>query len=302
MNITGADLAARIDPNGSDTHYRFEYGSSTNYGVAVPEPAGDAGSGRADQLETVHLEGLQAGLTYHFRVVAENEFGTTTSVDQSFGFLPPHCPNSTVRQQTGSDSLPDCRAYELVSPPDSGTALIFPAGATANSGYATNPSRLAFGTFAGIVPGDGSPPNSAGDMYVATRTDRGWVNRYVGPPADEILISGSPPWLNTDVYFHNPEKWNHGVLSNPSLSTVADWNDSGSTKPPYETGLGHGSSNAPYLWDTTTGDALGRWPTNLTEVVNGEEFVGETTASADLSHYVFSSNIPFASGGLPPPK
>ncbi len=289
---TGADLIARIDPDGSDTHYRFEYGPTVAYGQTAPEPAGDAGSGHADQLETVHLEGLQAGVTYHFRVVAENEFGTTTTTDQTFGFSPPQCPNSTARQQTGSNSLPDCRAYELVTPSNAGTAIIFAASGTSNTGLATGPSRFAFGTFGGIVPG-AAPPNSVGDLYVATRTDRGWVSHYVGFRGDEALLDGPPPWvLNENSYFNGPAKWNQPVVANPSLSEIVDWNDSGRLSGA-GTGIGLGSSNAPYVWETDTNTLLGHWPTNLSKVTEGEEFEGRTAFSADLSHFVFSSNLVF---------
>ena len=64
----------------------------------------------------VHLEHLQSGLTYHFRLVAENSEGTNSSEDQTFGFYPSPCPNELLRQESGSGGLPDCRGYELVSP------------------------------------------------------------------------------------------------------------------------------------------------------------------------------------------
>ena len=144
-----------------------------------------------DELTTDHsveveLTGLQPDVTYHFRVVAENPYGTTDSEDQTFGFHPPNCPNAHLRQITNSSSLPDCRAYELVSPANAGGTSLFPQGP--NSPEATNPARFAFG---GVLGDDSRSRRTTryahGDLYVATRTDQGWVTKYVGPPGNADL-------------------------------------------------------------------------------------------------------------------
>jgi hypothetical protein len=53
-----------------DTTYYVEYGTSTGYGQRTA--AVDAGEGTSAKPETINLEGLQPGTTYHFRVVASN--------------------------------------------------------------------------------------------------------------------------------------------------------------------------------------------------------------------------------------
>ncbi len=53
------------------------------------------------------------------------------------------------------------------------------------------------------------------------------------------------------------------------------------------------------MWDTTTGKQIDRWPTNVGSIPGGEHFKGRTAASADLDHFVFTSDIPFAVGGEP---
>ncbi len=74
---TYATLKARITPDtlaGYETTYQFEYGETEHYGVSIPVPAGDAGSGQAPVSVEAALSGLKVGTTYHYRVVAENEF------------------------------------------------------------------------------------------------------------------------------------------------------------------------------------------------------------------------------------
>jgi hypothetical protein len=41
LTASSADLNAKIDPNGYDAGYRFEYGTSTAYGTSVPVPDSD---------------------------------------------------------------------------------------------------------------------------------------------------------------------------------------------------------------------------------------------------------------------
>jgi len=185
VTATTATLNAKINPNGQDTHYRFEYGETTAYGSTAPIPSGDAGSGNSDQTVSVQLSGLAIRTLYHFRVVAESEFGTVTSGDQSFSFFTPNCPNQTLRQQTGSNTLPDCRAYELVSPANMGNIILFPGVGPESSAPQAN-NEFAFGGGLGLIPGTGKPLNSLYiDTYVATRSDEGWTTKYVGFPGDQ---------------------------------------------------------------------------------------------------------------------
>ena len=184
LTATSAELIAQVNPNGLPTRYSFEYGPSGGYGQKV---TGTIAAGNEDQEIQAQLTDLAPHTEYHYRLVAENkvegkeEGGTTTSEDQTFNFYPPSCPNENVRQQTKTNFLPDCRAYELVSPSDANGTQLFAAGP--NTGTATNPSRFAYTGLYSIIPGSGgSPIDGAGDLYVATRTDTGWVTKYVGFP------------------------------------------------------------------------------------------------------------------------
>lgn len=82
ITASAATLHGTVDPNGRATTYYFEYGTSTGYGAKTASKS--AGSATSAQSESVGISGLQAGRTYHFRLVATSDAGTTTSKDSTF--------------------------------------------------------------------------------------------------------------------------------------------------------------------------------------------------------------------------
>jgi len=79
---TAATLTGSVDPNNAATTYHFEYGPTKSYGASTP--AASAGSGPSSRSVSAAIGGLQAGRTYHYRLVAENSAGTTRGGDRSF--------------------------------------------------------------------------------------------------------------------------------------------------------------------------------------------------------------------------
>ncbi len=276
VTATTADLRAKINPQGADTHFYFEYGPTVAFGNTAPSTPQDIGSSREDQNVEVALSGLTKGATYYFRVQAENKFGIATSEDQTFNFYPPNCPNTHIRQITATSYLPDCRAYELVSPADAGGVTLYPEGPNSAE---PNPSRLAFGGFLGTIPGAGDALNNLGDLYVSTRTDEGWVTKYVGIPANEADQAGGPPGEpNAGHILGTPA----GVRTDLSMDKFLDWNNgnepngewAGPELPPFYT---------PLVW-SADGGLLEEWPT-----VSGHEPGPILNQSANFNHYIFVS-------------
>jgi bacillolysin len=77
-----ATLNGSVDPNGSATTYRFEYGTASSYGSSTASQS--AGSGTSGVDVSAGVSGLAAETTYHFRLVASNAAGTSYGSDQTF--------------------------------------------------------------------------------------------------------------------------------------------------------------------------------------------------------------------------
>ena len=75
IGSTSATLNGRVDPNGRATTYLFEYGTTTSYGTKTPSAS--AGSGEPATNVSKTVTGLKPGTTYHFRLVATSDAGTS---------------------------------------------------------------------------------------------------------------------------------------------------------------------------------------------------------------------------------
>src|SRR5262249_32288599 len=77
-----AKLHGTVDANGASTTWFFEYGKSASYGSKTSDHS--AGSGTAPIAVSFLVQGLEAGVTYHFRLVATNSSGTSRTGDRTF--------------------------------------------------------------------------------------------------------------------------------------------------------------------------------------------------------------------------
>ena len=77
-------LNGKVNPSAAAATYRFEYGKTTSYGTSVPVPNESVGSGTEPIAKSKTIGGLSPGVTYHFRIVAQNSEGTTYGKDMTF--------------------------------------------------------------------------------------------------------------------------------------------------------------------------------------------------------------------------
>ena len=79
---TSATLNGTVNPSGRPTTSYFEYGTSTSYGTKTA--VANDGQGTDAAPVSAAVTRLTAGRTYHFRLVATSDAGTSHGADQSF--------------------------------------------------------------------------------------------------------------------------------------------------------------------------------------------------------------------------
>jgi hypothetical protein len=190
-----------VVPHGYDTHYDFQYVSQKDFEAegfanAQTTPELDAGGGGGTEgsgvfnsvLAGADLPGLQAGETYHYRIVASSVAPGDPEIDgdeqvltvsaAAGGEEEEACPNQAFR--TGPSALlPDCRAYEQVTPVEKGGSQdIYGYGGTINATtVGEDGEHVGVRTLAKWGA-------SAGDFwtdYVFGRTPGGWRMTSVTP-------------------------------------------------------------------------------------------------------------------------
>jgi hypothetical protein len=211
-------LRALVNPDETSTTYHFEYDTSayegaTAHGTSLPVPDISIGSGSSAVPVSVLVEGLQPATTYHYRVVATSEispgkFETFDGPDQvlttptASGELPGSahsegCANEQARtEQAFALALPDCRAYEMVSPLDKGDSNVLPAEARA----AVSGDGLVY-----QAVGSFAQPKSAAiqNPYIARRGPAGWSSQSLSPAHNGIGTELVGPltgfWLSPEL-------------------------------------------------------------------------------------------------------
>jgi hypothetical protein len=197
-----AELQATIEPRGAPTTYLFEYLSEEEWEEAGESFTGAkaAGEGTVQPAEQeaevkASIGGLQPGTAYRFRVVADNTFegeGGKDEEEASFTTysdapMVTECPEAI--RTSHSTLLPDCRAYELVTPADMGgqppTGSTFAGDNFPSVKASPNGNVVSFLTHGAIIPGLGGAGSYNGNPYRTTRTASGWNTEYVGPSGAE---------------------------------------------------------------------------------------------------------------------
>jgi hypothetical protein len=205
----GATLKAKINPHfWTDTRYYVQYGTGrcSEGGCDQQKPAPPGSLLTKDVKDAditsagVFLEGLEPDSDYHYRFVAVSGGGgpvfgvggTEAEVGKegSFHTLPlgteadTSCPNQSFRAGP-SARLPDCRAYELVSPLDknNGDISIFKDGFAQ---AAVNGERMTFSSSRAFGDPEAAPISS---QYLAERiAGQEWSTRSISLPRDSHAL------------------------------------------------------------------------------------------------------------------
>jgi hypothetical protein len=129
---------------------------------------------------------------------------------QSPSALANACPNEALRTELRSGQLPDCRAYEIASPPYTESALLTSVYAVSPEGTSLLVGSL--GTFAGAEQVTLNQTNVLGAAYLLSRTATGWAATSIGPPSSRYRSGGGVLDSSTDL---GTTLWALGTVGQP---------------------------------------------------------------------------------------
>jgi hypothetical protein len=208
--LLGAGINPRYWP---DATYQLEYGTE-DCAISVCQTAPlSPRQLTAKTLNTpvqapVQLEGLEPGTTYHYRFIATSSGGgPTLGPDRTFRTRalpeaangPDTCPNAAFRFGAAA-SLPDCRAYELVSPLQKNGANVINLGMVTGFTAALNQSAEAGGklTYSSASTFGSAQSSPYVTQYIAERGTGGWSTRSISPPRNGPILERA---YTTDTQF-----------------------------------------------------------------------------------------------------
>lgn len=178
---TTVTLNGKVNPSGAGVSVcRFEFGTTPTYGAALPCAPPSLGTGGFNVPVSAQLESLEAGTTYHYRVIAASANGASQGSDRTFTTPgAPACPNAARRLEQGiaAIQLPDCMALEQVSP------SVKLSQRAVSPTISLDGQRVSFKTLASLADTGGNLDTINGDRYVATRSANGWVPASTVPPS-----------------------------------------------------------------------------------------------------------------------
>jgi hypothetical protein len=184
---SGAELRATVNPEGLPvTRCRFEYGTSTAYGTAVPceQKLTQIGFGTEPVPVSARIAGLSPNATYYWRLSVEDPNGEAHEPGHTFIY-----PTTTTTPE-----LPDHRAYEMVTPPFKDGALVgdtFGGFKYSNSEDGSRVLAISIQCFDAEETCTGSR-GPEGEPFEFTRTSSGWVTTALAPPQQ---LKENSAWL-----------------------------------------------------------------------------------------------------------
>lgn len=138
---TTATLNGTVDPSGRPTAWYFEYGTSTSYGKKTTTT--DAGSGNGASAVSAPVTGLTTGRTYHFRLVATSDAGTSRGADKTF--VASAAPSVATKPASGIGDT-SATLNGTVAPNGQATSVVFEYGTTTGYGAKTAAKSAGSGT------------------------------------------------------------------------------------------------------------------------------------------------------------
>ncbi|MGH2911426.1 MAG: hypothetical protein ACRDJ3_03010 [Solirubrobacteraceae bacterium] len=227
------NVSAQIATGGLPVTSTVQYGATNSYG----QETSPLELGPETTAIGAELTGLQPGVEYHYRFHVSNTQGeqdgadatfTTTSVGETTSNSGGTCPNEQLRAENNSSLLPECRAYEQVTPVYKGGYPMLGSPTDGEKVFLVSLATL------GSSEGAGQHP-FRGAEFVDKRTPTGWQASSINPPESQYVgqliqtvepVSGLSLWAQ-----HTPqepatkqEMYVRSAGPNPQYSSVGPLN------------------------------------------------------------------------------
>lgn len=246
-----AELHATVNPLGVPATGYFEYVEDAKYQAdlalgeghdgfaeATKTPDVDAGrtpidfgAGETGKTASVQVPALTPGTIYHYRVVVTDPFLSFMGPESSLTTfrLPTQpsntCPNTEFRIGSAVN-LPDCRAYEMVSPVDKNggdvKVLLSALNSPTRLEWSSNDGdRFAFSSITSF-PGSQSAPWTS--EYLASRTaGESWATQAISPPRESTGLGEGLGKFDSQYKLFSPDLSSGWLVqeANPTLSDCA---------------------------------------------------------------------------------
>jgi hypothetical protein len=295
VESTTAAVNAKINPEGAQTSYHFQYATLAEFEAHGFSNAAETaemplGTGNSDLVGSAQFTGLLQDTTYVYRPVAINVVETVIGAQGELHTRVPSPPGSACSNEAlrigAAAALPDCRAYEQVTPTQKSNQdgvndeeTIFTPMVSIEGNRA---AYFSFGSFAG------SPaPNPT---YLATSSPTGWSSESIIPRqgVQKSIITACAPQYRA----YSPDL-SFGILENGINQGLIGCATNEPSIVPTEP---QGSTNL-FLRDNATGTYQ---LINVTAPGVTPADAGFEGGSPDLQYVVFNENAPLtpdATGG-----
>jgi len=201
VNETEGTLQATVDPEGKETKYFFEWGtSSTSYEHTTAELVLGSQDTSSHDV-SASLSDLAPGTTYHYRVVAKNSAGTTHGEDRTLSTASPPGPPSATTGQASVLGETAATLTGAVDPDGQMTSYSFQWGTSDSYGHSTSelPAGSDHSSHAETAALSELTP---GTVYHFRIVAKNQTETVMG--ADETFTTASPPPPNTPSPITSP--------------------------------------------------------------------------------------------------
>jgi hypothetical protein len=189
---TSATLNGSVNPEGAETTYEFEYGTSLSYGKK--SESGKVSAGFGAQKVNKPVTGLTPETTYHYRIVAKSSHGTgTPGADKTFKTtsIPGKPPTITTEEATNVLST-SATLNGSVNPEGAETTYEFEYGTSLSYGKKSESGKVSAGFGAQKVnkPITSLEPKTTYHYRIVGKN----ANGSATPGADKTFTTSSTLW------------------------------------------------------------------------------------------------------------